>query len=168
MIDYNLFTKVERAAAKTKAPIAAVWAEVESIGGARGWYYLDFLWQLRGKMDQWVGGCGMRRRAGRRESLKIGDPLDFYRVIDLVPEQRLSLLVEFKLPGDGLFEFTLSPLPSGETLIDVAGYYKPRGIAGLAYWYGLMPLHRRVFKGLCSAIVKQAESASALQHTHQP
>ena len=31
---------------------------VERIGGENGWYYADWLWQLRGLMDRCAGGIG--------------------------------------------------------------------------------------------------------------
>jgi hypothetical protein len=43
------------------APPALAFVPIERIGGSRGWYYADFLWQLRGFMDLWVGGVGLRR-----------------------------------------------------------------------------------------------------------
>ncbi|MEM7110145.1 MAG: DUF2867 domain-containing protein, partial [Bacteroidota bacterium] len=51
------------------------------IGGARGWYFGNFLWKIRGFLDQLVGGVGLRR--GRRDAanLKDGDSLDFWRVL---------------------------------------------------------------------------------------
>ncbi|MDO9614135.1 MAG: DUF2867 domain-containing protein, partial [Bacteroidota bacterium] len=32
-----------------------------SIGGERGWYYCDWLWNIRGFMDKVLGGVGLRR-----------------------------------------------------------------------------------------------------------
>lgn len=41
--------------------VAAVLDKIWSIGGARGWYYGNWLWELRGILDQIFGGVGMRR-----------------------------------------------------------------------------------------------------------
>ena len=32
-----------------------------SIGGERGWYYGDWLWNIRGFLDKLIGGVGLRR-----------------------------------------------------------------------------------------------------------
>ena len=42
---------------------------VERIGGETGWYYANFLWGLRGAVDELLGGVGMRR--GRRHPDKL-------------------------------------------------------------------------------------------------
>ncbi|MEO6903901.1 MAG: DUF2867 domain-containing protein, partial [Bacteroidia bacterium] len=39
------------------ASLEKIWA----IGGKRGWYYSNWLWEVRGFMDQIAGGVGMRR-----------------------------------------------------------------------------------------------------------
>src|SRR5690606_31300955 len=49
-----------------------------AIGGQRGWYYGNWLWKIRGYMDKFVGGVGLRR--GRRSPTELfpGDSLDFW------------------------------------------------------------------------------------------
>ena len=42
-----------------------LFAAVERIGGATGWYYANWLWTVRGWLDLLSGGVGMRR--GRRD-----------------------------------------------------------------------------------------------------
>jgi hypothetical protein len=51
------------------------------IGGNAGWYYADWLWEVRGLLDQVFGGVGVRR--GRRSDvdIQVGDALDFWRVL---------------------------------------------------------------------------------------
>jgi uncharacterized protein YbjT (DUF2867 family) len=44
----------------SKASLEKIW----SIGGKTGWYYGNWLWEIRGFIDQLAGGVGMRR--GRR------------------------------------------------------------------------------------------------------
>ena len=46
------------------SPPTRVFANVERLGGATGWYYADWLWTLRGWLDLLVGGVGMRRGEG--------------------------------------------------------------------------------------------------------
>jgi hypothetical protein len=60
----------------TVAPApSVVFAAVERIGGATGWYYADWLWTLRGWLDLLLSGVGMRR--GRRDPQRMlaGDTL---------------------------------------------------------------------------------------------
>jgi len=125
-----------------------------AIGGERGWYKYNVLWRLRGAMDKMVGGYGLNR--GRRVSgeLRIGDALDFWKVADIKPNQRLLLLAQMKLPGKAWLEFIIE----GNMLIQTAHFY-PRGILGRLYWYSTLIFHNLVFQDLIEKIVKHAEQA---------
>ncbi|MDP2401882.1 MAG: NAD(P)H-binding protein, partial [Actinomycetota bacterium] len=46
-------------------PPEAAFGPIACIGGETGWYSFDFLWDLRGFLDQLIGGVGSRR--GRRD-----------------------------------------------------------------------------------------------------
>ncbi|MGA8179536.1 MAG: NAD(P)H-binding protein, partial [Desulfobacterales bacterium] len=46
---------------RIKAVPDEVWQPINRIGGKVGWYYADGLWRLRGLMDRWSGGVGLRR-----------------------------------------------------------------------------------------------------------
>jgi uncharacterized protein YbjT (DUF2867 family) len=60
-----------------KRTLDKVWA----IGGETGWYYGTFLWKIRGFLDQFFGGAGLRRGRRHPTELNAGDALDFWRVI---------------------------------------------------------------------------------------
>ena len=141
----------DRRALVIEAPPEAVWRAVVRIGGGHGWYAADGLWRLRGWMDRLVGGPGLRR--GRRDPDEVGygEALDFWRVTGLEKNRRLSLRAEMKLPGEALLEFSLAPDAAGTRLIQTARF-RPRGLAGLAYWYAVLPLHAVVFAGMLQGI----------------
>jgi hypothetical protein len=80
-------------------------------------------------------------------------------------DRRLALRAEMKLPGEALLEFTIEPHAQGARLVQTARF-RPRGLAGLAYWYGVLPLHAVVFDGMLKGIRDEArrrarEGASA-------
>ena len=154
-MNYRQFPKQVSARITTPLPPARIWQEIEQIGGERGWYYLDILWRLRGALDTLVGGVGMRRKK-RAASLKKGGVLDFYSIVEVEAERQLTLLVELKMPGDGFLEFLIGQQADGLTRVDIAAYFNPRGIVGLAYWNALLPVHRWVFDGLCAALLRRA------------
>ena len=131
-----------------------LWDRVSSIGGDTGWYYGDRLWRLRGFMDKLLGGVGLRR--GRRDDreLAVGDALDFWRVLDVQPPNRLLLLAEMKLPGEALLEFSLEQLGTGDTELMVTAIFLPRGVAGLLYWWAVYPLHGLVFRGMIDSMAR--------------
>lgn len=138
-------------AATVAASPAVVFRAVERIGGASGWYYGDWLWNIRGAADLMVGGAGMRR--GRRDPSKLrpGDALDFWRVEALEPDRMLRLRAEMKLPGRAWLQFEVTPDGAGSTIRQTA-VFEPRGLAGLLYWYVLYPVHVLIFRGMLRGI----------------
>ena len=141
----------------TDVPVApcAAFAPIRQIGGARGWYYGDWLWHLRGFLDLLFGGVGVRRGRRDPENLRAGDALDFWRVEVCEPPQRLRLVAEMKLPGRAWLEFEVTGNEQQSTIRQTA-IFDPVGLAGLAYWYTLYPLHQLVFSGMLRNIAKAA------------
>jgi hypothetical protein len=118
--------------------------------GNTGWYYGNWLWNLRGFIDKLFGGVGLRR--GRRSALEItsGDTLDFWRVIYANKEEkRLLLYAEMKLPGEAWLEFHVQ----GHELHQIATF-RPLGLWGRLYWYLVLPFHGIIFKGMLNEITR--------------
>lgn len=114
------------------------------IGGAKGWYYADFLWKFRGYLDKMVGGVGLRRGRTSPIHITVGDALDFWRVLYAnKSEGRLLLYAEMKLPGEAWLEFRMDK----NKLVQTATF-RPLGVLGRLYWYSVLPFHEFVFKGM--------------------
>lgn len=64
---------------------------IRRIGGTQGWYFMNWLWRLRGAIDLLVGGVGMRRGRPDPDEVRVGDTLDFWRVEAYEPGTRLPL-----------------------------------------------------------------------------
>jgi uncharacterized protein YbjT (DUF2867 family) len=129
------------------------------IGGRTGWYYANWLWTLRGWMDLFAGGVGMRRGRRDLESLRVGDTVDCWRVDVLEPGRRLLLAAEMKLPGRAWLEFTVEPGMAAEgSVIRQTAIFDPVGLWGLAYWYGVWPLHQMIFAGMLHGVASAAEN----------
>jgi hypothetical protein len=133
-------------------PARQCWPAVVGIGGRTGWYYADWLWHIRGALDRLAGGPGLSR--GRRDphTVRAGDALDFWRVLAVEPNQRLKLAAEMKVPGEAVLELLLTECVDGTTEIRQSARFKPRGLAGLLYWYSVLPLHNLVFAGMLRGI----------------
>ena len=127
------------------------------LGGKNGWYVYDFLWRLRGVMDLAAGGVGMRRGRPDRE-LRAGDPLDFWRVESYDPPFHLRLEAEMKVPGAAWLEFEVKAVEGGSVITQTAIFH-PAGLAGLAYWYGIYPVHALIFRGMIRAVARRAEKS---------
>lgn len=139
---------------------AAVSAEVAfrqilRIGGEHGWYFADWLWRLRGAMDLLAGGVGMRRGRRHPQSLAVGDAVDWWRVEAFESGRLLRLSAEMKLPGRAWLQFEVAEV-EGSCTISQTAIFDPIGLAGLAYWYGVYPLHALVFKGMLREIAQRA------------
>ena len=124
--------------------VDAVW----SLGGALGWPSMNWAWRLRGRMDRFVGGTGLRRGRRHPRELHAGDALDFWRVVladrNSDPDSaRLILFAEMKLPGEAWLDFEIT----GSELRQRATF-RPRGILGRLYWYGVLPFHVLLFPGM--------------------
>jgi uncharacterized protein YbjT (DUF2867 family) len=134
---------------------AAAFALIRRIGGATGWYYANWLWTLRGWLDLLSGGVGMRRGRRDPESLQVGDAVDCWRVDVFEPNHRLRLAAEMKLPGRAWLEFDVDGNTDGCSIRQTA-IFEPLGLAGLAYWYGIYPLHQLLFSGMLRGIAAAA------------
>jgi hypothetical protein len=63
-----------------------------------------------------------------------------------------------KLPGRAWLEFAVEPDGLGSRVTQTA-IFDPVGLLGRAYWYGVYPLHKLVFKGMLDGIAKRANHA---------
>ncbi|MDY0291670.1 MAG: SDR family oxidoreductase [Desulfuromonadaceae bacterium] len=129
-----------------------IWPSITSVGGDTGYYYANWLWKIRGFMDQLFGGFGLLR--GRRSSkvLHPGDAIDFWRVVQVRRLHTLVLSAEMKLPGEAALLFRLKPADDGRTEVQQIARFLPKGLLGLAYWYSVMPFHHFVFNGMLRGV----------------
>ena len=121
-----------------------LFAVVQGIGGERGWLSGEWLWRVRGAMDRLVGGVGLRRGRRHPDRLRVGDPLDFWRVEALEPGHLLRLRAEMRLPGEAWLEWRVEPTDQGSHL-EQRALFHPRGLYGRAYWAAVAPFHRLIF-----------------------
>ncbi len=151
---------VDSRAVIVPVPPGAAFAAVRRIGGDAGWYYGDLLWRLRGFLDMLAGGIGMRRGRRDPDRLHAGDTLDFWRVESIEPERLLRLAAEMRVPGRAWLQFETTPAAGG-TEIRQTAIFDPVGLSGLAYWWALYPIHRRIFAGMLAGIARHARQIAA-------
>jgi len=151
---------VDSRTVRVGVPTGQAFEPIRQIGGRRGWYYGTWLWQIRGFLDLMVGGIGVRRGRRHPDQLRVGDALDFWRVERYEPGRLLLLQAEMKVPGRAWLEFEVEPASEssgGGSVIRQTAQFDPLGLFGLAYWYGLYPLHFFVFRGMLRNIARAAE-----------
>ncbi len=135
-----------------KRNIEDVFNNIWSIGGNRGWYYLDWLWNLRGFLDKAFGGVGTRRGRTSSTTLQAGDVIDFWRVLlaDRA-NKRLLLYAEMKVPGEAWLELKIVQF-HGKSYLSQIATFRPNGLWGRMYWYAMYPFHLVLFTGMAKQI----------------
>jgi len=152
-------TFIDRRVQTTTVSQEKVWQAIEKIGGEHGWYGSGYLWYLRGLLDRMIGGVGLRR--GRRDPihLRVGDSLDFWRVEELVDQEKLRLYAEMILPGKAWLQFEIK-VNDGVTQVIQEASFSPRGLGGQLYWAFVSPFHTLIFPTMLRNIIKEAELSS--------
>ena len=87
--------------------------------------------------------------------------MDFWRAVVVDPPKHLALLAEMKLPGRAWLEFRVQPSGDGRTELRQTARFLPRGLAGILYWYAVLPLHLIVFRGMLRGIARAASVTAA-------
>ncbi len=128
-----------------------VFNSVCSIGGEHGWFRYDWLWEIRGFFDKLAGGVGLNRGRRSQTELRIGDSLDFWKVVDVVPNKRVLLFAQMIVPGKAWLEFRIE---NGQLI--QSAYFIPKGVWGRLYWYMLVPLHSFVFKDMIRSVLDRS------------
>ena len=159
-------------------PPGALYRAICRAGGRNGWYAVDLLWRARGLVDRLVGGPGLRRGRRDPETLQFGDVVDFWRVTGLQRDREVTLRAEMKVPGVAELRFRVEPLDaSGAALADDTGdsaersrlrltaRFRPAGLAGLAYWYAMLPFHLFLFTRMLKGIGVTAQRLAATTET---
>ncbi len=123
-----------------------------SIGGENGWFRFDWLWTVRGLIDKMSGGAGLNRGRRSQNELRIGDSLDFWKVVDIQENERLLLYAQMHLPGKAWLEFKIH-----EGKLVQSAYFLPKGILGRLYWYALIPVHYLVFRDMIRSVISRAK-----------
>lgn len=138
-----------------EAPANVVYAYIKRLGGHEGWY-ADFLWKIRAAIDVLVGGVGFRRGRIDPKELRVGDPVDFWRVIEMQENKRIVFKAEMKLPGRAYLAFTLKE-QNNHTEAKMESIFDPIGAWGVIYWYLMWPFHYFIFDGLLDKIKTHSE-----------
>lgn len=144
------FQLVSEHAHDVHAPARAVWSVIETLGGETGWYTVPGVWTVRGWLDRLAGGPGDRRT--RPDRYAPGEALDWWRIEEVDPGHRLLLRAEAALPGVARLELRVEDTGRRSSRYVQRVTFRPRGVAGRAYWYATLPASRFVFAVMARTI----------------
>ncbi len=152
------YSRRASATAPCHAPIEAAWRAIASVGGRSGWPAYGRLWRVRAALDRAVGGVGFRRGRRHPTEVRVGDTIDWWRIVAVEPGRRLTLLAEMKVPGAAVLELEASPRDGGRSsVITATAHFHPAGVWGMLYWLALFPVHRQIFRRLADGLADRAE-----------
>ncbi|HWS01526.1 MAG TPA: DUF2867 domain-containing protein, partial [Prolixibacteraceae bacterium] len=150
----------DRRKIEIKTSVEQVLCNMWSIGGERGWYYGNWLWNIRGFLDKLWGGVGLRRGRTNINTLHTGDTVDFWRVLAADKQnKRLLLYAEMKLPGEAWLEFKIIQ-KNKKPYLQQTATFRPVGIAGRLYWYASLPFHLFIFNGMAKNLISYKNNAA--------
>ena len=152
---------VERRQKTIQASPEEAYNEFTTLGGERGWLYMDWAWRLRGTLDRLLGGVGLRRGRRHPTQVRVGDVIDFWRVESVQYASHIRLRAEMKVPGDAWLQFEVSPNKEGGACLIQTAYFAPKGLAGFLYWYILYPIHGLIFSGMINSLAANIEAEAS-------
>ncbi|MHC4206822.1 MAG: SDR family oxidoreductase, partial [Planctomycetota bacterium] len=142
------------------AQASAVYRTFTDIGGSNGWP-CNWMWRLRALLDRIIGGVGMRKGRPDPAKIKVGDTLDFFRIVKIRPGRMIRLKAEIKLPGEGWLQFEVTPDGKDRARLVQTVFFAPKGLPGIVYWYLLYPLHVLIFGKMIKMLAKRSEQLQA-------
>ncbi len=163
-LDNAFYAKRASGSALTSASPEALWRIVTTIGGGNGYYFAGPLWLLRGVIDWLCRGPGLTRGRRHPTEVRLGDRIDYWTVVGIEQQRRLTLNFGMRGPGSGVLEFEIEPDASDPAVagdghrsrLTITAYWHPQGIWGLLYWYMLVPAHLFLFKGMATRMGQRA------------
>lgn len=132
----------------------AVLDSLWQIGGKKKWYYMNWVWKLRGKIDRLLGGVGFQ--IGRSPEIKEGETLDFWKVLESNKDKiSMVLFAKMLMPGEAWLHFSIFS-EKDHYALKISAIFRPKGLAGRLYWSILYPIHVLIFRGMANSIIKKA------------
>lgn len=134
-----------------------VWNSICSVIGSEGWNYGSWLWIIRGRLDELIGGKGMRYGAAKLHEAGIESIIDSWSIVDIIEGKYLKLRLKMHVPAKISLEFILSHGQTESTELTLRLSYYPKGFRGFLIWYGFLPLRRYLIRQMVSHIEKESK-----------
>ena len=113
---------------------------LEEFGDDASWYPIRWAWWVRGQIDR------LFTRGRPRSAAELASPWSSRRWWELEKSQSDAILmrVQLKTPGEAWFAVRVDEERGDTTLVQTA-LFRPRGLLGRLYWWGLWPFHLPIF-----------------------
>lgn len=134
-------------------PAENISAALANFGGDASWYPLPWAWAVRKRIDKLFGGVELSWNRAEGAIVR-GTLVDWWKV-DAVTSDALVLRALMKTPGEAWLAFRGGTRDGGATLLQTA-VFRPRGILGRLYWWGLWPIHRPIFGAMAKRLAARA------------
>nr|WP_285229714.1 DUF2867 domain-containing protein [Motilimonas eburnea] len=144
-----------------KAHPAKIWQVLNRLGGEDRYFYANGLWAMREWMDHLAGGGGRQHGRDDKTQFVVGERVDSWRILSVIPERLLVMKFGMKAPGGGGMQLSITPTnnepakPECELSIELL--WHPAGFWGLAYWYFFAPWHALLLHGMADKIASLAQ-----------
>jgi len=126
------------------------------LGGSNKWP-CNSAWRLRAAIDRIIGGVGIRKGRPEDCNMKLGETVDFFRIVKIEPDRLIRLKAEMKLPGDGWLQFEAVEAGNNLTSLVQTVFFAPKGLLGIIYWYLVYPAHKLIFARMINKLAAKAE-----------
>ncbi len=131
----------------------AAWGPVERIGEELSCCYPEGLWRLWRTWDRWAcdlaGRLGLGPREGRAACA-------LWTVVHRREGKALALRLDLGPFGEGSISYRVGDGGQGSSRIEQRVSFRPRGLAGMLYWYATLPVHQLVFDRMVRWVVGEA------------
>jgi hypothetical protein len=154
----GMIVEIKQCLVRSRA--SALYRAFTELGGPNNWP-CHWAWRIRAFVDRILGGVGMRKGRPDPDAIRVGDTLDYFRVVEIHPNRMLRLKVDMKLPGEGWVQFEAVPYEEGRTRLMQTVFFAPKGLVGFLYWYLLYPFHVVIFGKMIKEIAGRAEQIDA-------
>ena len=136
----------------------AIASVLAGFGGDSTWYPFRWAWAIRRRIDKLAGGGDLAWTRSDGPILR-GALIDWWQVT-VVERDALVLRALMKTPGEAWLAFRGVKSESKARLVQTA-VFRPRGLLGRLYWWGLWPFHRPIFGAMARRLARRVTSKAS-------
>ncbi len=140
-----------------------IWNLITSIGGKRGYFGTNWLWQIRGMLNKLARGKGLNK-----EPIKIqkNEQFDFWTIYRVRKYEEYVLWNNFKIPGQATLTFRIQHVSDNKIILHQIVRYYPKGSLGLFNWILTYGFRRYTLSRMFNNIIKLS-GAKIVQKTKE-